>query len=470
MKHVAGIILLLLSISTFSQFDGDSDTRTDMQRDAGKIECRNEVSRCTYSTQHLTARTLVSRIEAVLKPGDIITPKEGYVSVEGLKVISYWFYNEELKTRFEALLPLLDVLEDGVPSHLVQLTTEIYSLSDRGLKSIDASISSAGGDAQDGPDWDFSDLGGILDMNLNVGTKLLSMLLSGSVTRSESSQVTKVVQLIPNFAGVNYKRTTKIYISPTAGSVKEEEAGLTIGGTVSINARDNNLVTIKDYNIKYGVLKPGLDDSDNDQVTILNVSNPQLYLYKDVNTMIVSSQTSTTMNDRGFRFFGFGASKSKTFSKLMVVTRAKAIKFDDYRKEMKKYADLDLFKTFSETQVDNMPAKNSNIEAVLNSLKPYTYMTTSGRRLVGFRLDPKFAAKDNIKRNFDISIRGGGIKMKKTRSVENLMLSGFKFDEFSERYLSKSRFKIKIKLKEFNGTGSYSQKFYYDPERNVFIK
>lgn len=454
-------ILISLFFTTFAY--------ADLQRDAGKIECRDDVQRCTYITQNLTARVLLSRLEAVLKPGDIITPKEGYVNVEGLKVLSFWFFNTELKTRFEALLPLLDVLEDGVPTHLVQLTTEIYSMSDEGLKHVDVSITNAGGDAQDGPDWDITDITGALDLNLNVGTKLLSMLLSGKVTRKETSRVTRVVQLIPNLAGINYKRTTKIYISPTAGSVKEEEAGLTIGGTVSINASDKDLVTVKDYSFKYGVLNPG-GEGENDQVTILSISNPQLYLYKDVNSMIVSSHTATTTSERGFRFLGFGKSKTKTYSKLMVVTRARAIDFEDYKKEMKKYASLSMHKEFKDVQVDNMPAQSKvNMKTVLESLTPYAYMNSAGNRIVGFRLDPKYAAQNNIKKTFEIKVKGGGTKYEKSRSIENLMLSGFLFDSFSDRYLDKDTFKIKLKFKQFKTNFRFNKTLYYDPERNKFI-
>lgn len=454
-------IFFALNASIFSQ--------EVLQRGPGKLECREELLRCTYVAQNLTARTLANRIRQALLPGNVLTPTEGYINVESTSVLSFWFFDEELKDRFEGLLPLLDVLEAGVPSHLVQLTTEIYSLSEEGLGHIDASIGAASSDIGDAPDFDILNNGGVLDLSLTVSSRLLSAVLGSQLGRKETSRVTRVVQLIPNLAPISYERTSNIYISPTAGVVKDEKAGLTLGGSVSINAGDSDLVLLKDYSFNYGVVNRD-QDSERDSVTILKVSNPSLYLYEGVSTMIVSSNTSVVSNDTSFGFFSFGRNRNKVFNKLMVVTSAKTMTFENYRDEMARYSRTSLFRSFEESQVERMPLSKGSLSEVLNSLKPYSYRLSNGTPVIGFKLDERLAAQDNIKKTIEVSVKGGGLRMKKMRSIENLMLSGFKFDELSSRYLNRAKVKLKIELDVHNSRERFKKSLYYDPDRNVFFE
>lgn len=463
------ILAILFSLTLHAQPVITPSGSEGFQRNPGQIECQEQLMRCTYISQNLTARTLAARIKAVLKPGDVLLPSEGYITIESTSVLSFWFYDENLRDRFEGLLPLLDVLEDGVPSHLVQLTTEIYSLSEAGLSHIDASVGSVSSDPGDAPDFDILNAGGILDLSLTVSSRLLSAVLGTNVGRKETSRVTRVVQLIPNLAGINYQRTTNIYVSPTAGVVKDEKAGLTLGGTVSINRGDSNLVLIKDYSFNYGVLVPGDGETD-DRVTILNISNPQLYLYEGVSTMIVSSNTSVVTRDTNVGLFSFGRERSKVFEKLMVVTRAKTMTFDNYRDEMSRFSRLTLFRTFNEAQVDRLPESSADLGTILKSLKPYAYRLSNGEPVIGFKLDEKFASKSNIKKTVEVEVRGGGLRMDKMRSVENLMLSGFKFENLSARYMNKPKVKLKIKFKVHNSNVKAEKDVYYDPDRNVFFE
>ncbi len=468
MKGIINLFLTLMASAVMAQPMAPSGE--DFQRSPGKLECQEQLMRCTYISQNLSARTLASRIKAVLKPGDVLLPSEGFITVESRSVLSFWFYDEELRNRFEGLLPLLDVLEAGVPSHLVQLTTEIYSRSDEGLSHSDASIGAASSDSGDAPDWDILNDGGILDLSLTVSSRLLSAVLGTTVGRKETSRVTKVVQLIPNLSNIGYERTTNIYISPTAGVVKDEKAGLTLGGTVSINRGDSNLVLIKDYSFNYGVLNPGTEDGKDDRVTILKVSNPALYLYEGIATMVVSSNTSVVTRDNSWGLFSFGRERTKVFNKLMVVTRAKTMTFDNYRDEMSRFSRLSLFRKFPESMVERLPQSTASIESVLSSMKPYAYRLSNGDSVLGFKLDEKLAAKNNIKKTIEVEVKGGGLRMKKMRSIENLMLSGFKFDALSGRYQDRAKVKLKIELKVHNSRDRVKKTLYYDPDRNVFFE
>jgi len=107
---------------------------------------------------------------------------------------------------------------------------------------------------------------------------------------------------------------------------------------------------------------------------------------------------------------------------------------------------------------------------VLNSIRPYSFWTISGDRIVGFKLDQALARKANIKKSIDIKITGGVKQQKENLTVENLMLSGLKLQDFTEKALTKQYFKIKIKLKKFKGKAAVKRILYFNPKTNEFIE
>lgn len=454
-----------------------ADTLTDMQKSPGKVECNSEVSKCTYTAQNLTAKDLVARINAVIFPGSILSPTEGYINVENLKKINFYFNNKDLMQRFINLLPLMDVIDDFGPVSLVQLTTEIYSLSSSALTELQAQLTSSDNNpATDIATSIITSISGTAGMGLKVGTNFLSSALGSQKIKQESSMVTTVTQLIPNMAGINFSHGSKIYISPTNGIVRDEFAGLNINGTVSISASDSDLVMVRDYSFSYGILVPSDVANKNDTVNILSISNPQLYLVKGVSSLLVSSLTSKESSKTQYSGLSFGKNKEKLRDKIMVVTRAEAIGFRQYIEDMKKIRLLDLHREFTKEDKDNFPNDEVGMNELLSHIKPYAFYTTSGDRILGFALDRKDARASNINKNIEISIKSdhflssGRLKQKTILSVENLMLSGIKFDSLSAKDLEKTKVKITIKLKLFNGKDEVKKVLYYNPETNKFIE
>ncbi|MBK22780.1 MAG: hypothetical protein CME70_02145 [Halobacteriovorax sp.] len=465
MKFLLPILIVLSSISI---------SFADSLEDSPSIaKCNEELKRCTYVSQNITARALVSRINSIMFPGSILTPEEGYINVESLKKLNFWLTNEELKTRFIALLPLLDSFEEFNPSALVQLTTEIYSVSEKGFNHMSAQIASATTDTGDATDVVLNTLGGgTIDLALKLGSNLLGSVLGTRVAREEVSQVETVTQLIPNMADINYSHGSTVFVSPTPGIVKEAKAGLNIGGTVSINKFDSELVVLKNYNFNYGVINPSIDGEVTAPVTLLSIQNPQLYLVKDTSTMVVSTHTVREESGREWGLGLFGRSKDKLRTKLMVVTRATAYSFQDYIRQLKKLRRLDLHRSFSELEINNFPGDSISMGTVLKSVKPYSLQTPSGQKILGMKIDKSFARKDNIKKSIEVSIKGGGIKQEAILTLENLMLSGIKFNPLGLRYLDKKVIKLKVELKPFRGsrTERVKLKLYYNPRTNSFIQ
>lgn len=464
------IFTLLIAVFMSAQLFADNS----LENQPSRAECNDVLKRCTYVSMNITARQLVSRINSIMFPGSILTPEEGYINVESLKKINFWLVNEELKKRFIALLPLLDSFEEFNPSALVQLTTEIYTVSEKGFNHVSAEIASATTDTGDATDVVLNTLGGgTIDLALKLGSNLLGSVLGTRVAREEVNQVETVTQLIPNMADISYSHGSTVFVSPTAGVVKEARSGLDINGTVSINKFDPELVVLKNYKFNYGIVNPTDESSESiAPVTILSIQNPQLYLVKDTSTMVVSTHTVREESGREWGLGLFGRSRDKMQSKIMVVTRATAYSFVDYIRQLKQLRQLDLHRNFSEIDINNFPGNSVSTDTVLKSVKPYALQTPSGQKILGFKLDKKYARRDNIKKSVEVTIKGGGIKQEAILTTENLMLSGIRFNPIGLRYLDKKVVKFKVYLKPFRARLSerVKLKLYYNPRTNQFIQ
>lgn len=469
--------LILSLICLFNLSFADEVAPKVIQKEPGKVECNDELKRCVYVSQNLTAKDLMSRINSAAFSKGMLSPSEGYINVENIKKLSFYIYDEELQARVIALIPLLDVFEDFEPSSLVLVTTEIFSLSEGGDTELQAQLTSTSNNpAEEIADWVVTSMvGGSAGVGVKIGTNLLSSILGSKKVREESSKLTTITQLIPNLSSINYNQTTNIYISPTAGSVKSETAGINVNGTVSISARDSDLVLIKDYSFKYGVLIPG-GDTVTDKVNILDLSNPQLYLTKGVSSLVVSSFSLESSVRREYSPISFGKKKEVVQNKMMVVTRAEAISYDSYINDLKKIRKLDLHPTFSEEEINKFPAGELEIKDILNDLRPYAFYTASGDRVLGFKLNPHNARKNNIKKNIEVSVKNGtlfsagSLNQKVILPLESLMITGLKFNSLSPKELDKASVKINLILKEFNGSASITKTIYYNPETNKFIE
>ncbi len=447
-----------------------------LQRAPGKVECNEEVKICSYIAQNITGRELIAKLNANLFPGSILSPSEGFLNSDGLKKVNFYINNEELKMKLIATIPLMDMLEDFDPSDLVLLTTDIFSLSEGGLSNIQSSLVTANDTNSEIADWSItSAFGGSSGMALKIGTNLLSSLLGSNKVKEESSKVTTISQLIPNQSGINYSKTSKIYISPpSSGVVKEEQAGLSVGGTVSVSARDSDLVLIKDYNLTYGVVENSTDGGE--RVNILSITNPQLYLVKGTSSLLVSAVTTSQSKKTEYSPLSFGKKKEKLLDKIMIITRAESVNFKEFVSEMKKLRQLELHQQFSKEEKAKFPINDVPLTEVLKHIKPLSYFTTSGDRILGFKLDSQDARLNNISKNIEVNVKssGGlfssGLKQKIILPLENLMLTGFKFDSLSSKDLKKAVIDIEVSLKVYSTNETYKLTLHYNPETNKFFE
>lgn len=475
MKNVF-IFLFFLSITLCNLSSAGDITPIGLQRAPGKVNCNEEAKICSYVAQNITGRELIAKLNANLFPGSILSPSEGYITNNGIKEINFYVYNESIRLKLSAAIPLLDTLESFDPSDLILLTTEVYTLSEGGLTNIQASLVTANASNSDLADWSLTSIfGSSTGMALKIGTNLLSSLLGSNKVKNESSRVTTISQLIPNQSGIGYSNTSKVYISPgTSGVVKEEQAGINLGGTVSISARDNDLVLIKDYSFSYGVVEVVDNGTPIERVNILNVTNPQLYLVKGTSSLVVSSVTMDQSHSTDYSVVSYGNKKLKSLRKVMIVTRAESVNFKDFVADMKKLGQLELHQTFSKEEKAKFPNDDIKIEEVLSNIKPNSFFTTSGDRVLTFKIDKTNARLNNISKNIEVSIKSGtffspGIKQKVILPLENLMLSGVRLDPLSHKEMSESIVNINITLKVYDSNESISKTLHYNPETNKFF-
>ncbi|MBT3236141.1 MAG: hypothetical protein HN353_09345 [Bdellovibrionales bacterium] len=440
-----------------------------LERANPEVECSQELQRCTYVTQNLNARELVTKLKAIMFPQTVPTAQDGYIYVESLKKINFWFFDQAMLDRFVGLIPLLDSFEDFNPTALVQLTTEIYAVTQEGLSQLEISLSSAVNGLSG---VSLGALSLIANSPLSIGTNALSVALSGQRSRQQLSRISVVNQLISNYGNISFKHKSKVYISPNSVTTKEEEAGVEIRGEVSINRHDSNYVLLKNYSFFYGIINPSQELTAQSPVTSLEFSFEEMYLTEGLSRMMVSSNFFEVGSSRGGFFDIWNRGRNAKKSKLLVVTRARTFSFDEFMAESRRLSELTLYNHFNQNDIATLSDREIPIKEVFNSLTPYSYLTHSGERVLGFRLDRKLATSKNYKREIKIKVKGGGMKMLEGARLDRLMLSGLKFDDFAPKYLSKYKIKINVTLTEELPSGRGASRkitLEYNPKENRFL-
>jgi hypothetical protein len=162
----------------------------------------------------------------------------------------------------------------------------------------------------------------------------------------------------------------------------------------------------------------------------------------------------------------------------LIITRAQAYSFDEFTTQAQNLGNLRLHREFKPDEIQNLPTDEISYREIIKSLTPYSYNTISGDRVMGFRLDRTLARKENIKRQMRITIKAKtGLFKKKffdePRSIENLMLTGIRFDSsLPLNLLDESEIEFEIKFKAIGRGKKFSgkQKIFYNPVTNRFFR
>ena len=444
--------------------------QTGLERPAGSVDCEQSLKRCTYIVQNSTAAKLIQKIERILFPGTILTPAEGYIEAESLKKIGFWLESSELLERFKGLLPALDTFESFDPTSLVQVSIDVYGITETGLTNLTASLQSVAPATDDDGDFSISTGNSALDLTLKLGTNLLASALGSRNVKKYTKKLTTITRFIPNRAEINFSHTSNIYISPTAGTVKEEKVGLSVDGEVSIERDRNDLIKVENFSFRYGVLIPGVDPA-NHRVNVLEVTNPEVYLLSGISNLIVSTTTDEVSRTRGWGLLSIDRGRDENLSKLMVVVRAEPLSFEAIIDRMRDMRVRDFNGTFTSEDRSTMSATGPSLSDVFNNgLEPWARFTASGDRILGFNIDKKLASLDTISKSIEVEIKTRGMKQKAIRTVESLMISGLRLDDLPRSALDRDLVKLKLKFKAFRGSTLATKTLWYNPQTNAFIE
>jgi len=130
----------------------------------------------------------------------------------------------------------------------------------------------------------------------------------------------------------------------------------------------------------------------------------------------------------------------------------------------------DLHGTFTATDRTAMNPTGPDLKQILDTgIDAYARFTASGDRILGFNLDKKMASLATIDKNIEIEIKTRGMKQKAIRTVENLMISGIRFDELPRAAIDKELVKFTLKFKTFRGPTLLRKNLWYNPQTNAFI-
>jgi hypothetical protein len=462
-------LLIAILLTAFGQVFAQANTKLYIE---GQVVCPvddkgHSFNYCTYTLVNLTrAQELIRKVEQVLFKGDPLTPPSGMLEALGNnnKVITFWHVNAEVLMRMKEVIPLLDTKESFYPNTVVEFKTDIYEVSETGLNNLSAEITnlrlgqSAGNGNSFGVNVDSNGLG----LDLKLGVVELSGLLAAERQKGNLIRKITINRPVPNLSSIQYEDRTIIYQAPGAGTtIKEDYAGITLNGTVSVNDNNSSLVTVKNFQLTYG--------TRNEDGTINKVTLPyeNLVIEEGVAFPLVSSKTIGRFNSRSTRILGISNRSMKEDAKLLVYVSVKVRSWDEYLESIRGLLTVGK-QRFDKEELESLPTLCIKPLAMLNNLQAMANRDHQGDPVLSMALDKKDACQTNIKTRIKVSISGEGISKKdniKIVTVESLMHIPIKINEIPLAKLRKSqlRFKITLELMDKNEKTIVHHRLNYAP-------
>lgn len=434
------IPLILLAIAPQLAFSQSAAITTPGQIDCPQDANGDDIGYCYYTLQNIPkAQTLAKKIEQTVLQGVPMLPGEGVLEPlgENEKVLVFYSSDGDVLAKMKSVIPLLDTNESFATTTMVELKTEIYEINETGLTNLGAEISNLKvgydiGDLANGGGGASSDGGFGVDLKLGIVT--LSGLISAERSKGNMIRRGTIVKAVPNLSDISYSDKMSVYAAPGVGSTfVSQNAGLTLGGRVSVNAADPSLVNIKDFSLEYGTLV------GEDRVNIVSIPYENLILKEGAAFPLVSSASMGTMETTTAKFFGLGKKTVTENSKLMVFTSVKVYTWDEYIESIR---DLIIVgkQNFDQEEVDAMPEACPYLEDIFNDAELIAKRDSVGDPMLSVALKKDYACPSNIKTRVKVKIRGEGIDKDANEhitTIERLMhiplrIEGIKRSKFQE--------------------------------------
>ncbi len=461
MKKILLLMVTLLASNIYAE--------NSLELNPGKVECFEEVQMCTYVVQNIDASCLYTKLNRIMFSGSSIISDDGYIFVDS-KVIRFWLNDAEKQERLKTLIPLLDTFEQFVPAPLVNFTTEIHSVSEKGYAYLQASAENFARAAIGAAEGEVN-VTGSFKIRLNIDDVDLASILGAQIMKEESMKVMTINEPIINGGNINFSQMQTIPYAPTSGTAKEASVGISTSGHVSISRDNPDLVQINNYNMTFSVDDPSFTTNEHVRVSTLKIGAGTIYLTRNQSRIMISSNIIESSTSNGVGLTTVGTNRSKIYTKLVVIVRAESHSYEDYTNMTN---NNEVNRKFTEDEIAAFPNDEVDLDNITESIKIHSSFSLSGDRILGFYLDSKLARMDNYKKDLVVRIKGGGIDTKEIRTLESLMLNGYTFTGLDPFKLDKEIIKIKIKLSEpkyrFYNFMRFKKKFtlFYFPSDNRF--
>lgn len=471
MRIISLLIFLSWSLNLFA---------IELEHAPGEVACDDKTRVCTYIARNVDAGTFISKITRIMfPPGEFLNPQDGYFHADGSDKVLFYFKGgaeSELHQRFVGLIPMIDSFDDFDLPAYVQVSVEVYTITDTGLTELALETSRFSEEVDGGTNQ------GLLEFAIDVGSKLVKAVFATQKQKKQIHRLTRVTQIIPNMRSINFSHITKLYVAPNSVTTKEETPGLVLQTKASISKRNNDIVELSNFNLTYGVQNKM--EGTQPTVTTLQFSIPEIQIERDRSIVLVSSQTLEISKNSGWDLNGQGINLGKgsetAQAKLLLVTSARALTPQELAGEAQNPSLSATKKGFTAEEVKSLPVTSVPMNELLQSLNPYTIITATNDRFLMVRLSRELAGQDNVKKYVTVKISGGGIDQEETLTVEELMLKGLRLQPMSAEALADDLVKFKIKIAEYfpKGRGIFKvhhaswekMEFLYSNNRNEFIK
>src|SRR5690606_32150483 len=124
-----------------------------------------------------------------------------------------------------------------------------------------------------------------------------------------------------------------------------------------------------------------------------------------VETGIISARKAITAVERSSGLFGRKKARSTEERHLLITVVATPVTFEDMISAARESDPKIYAIEFTPEELAALP-EYKNMEEVLERVEPYAISLSAGDVVLGFRLDPALAAKNNVNSIIDVEIKG----------------------------------------------------------------
>lgn len=397
-----------------------------LERPPSQPQCNEVKQECRYLVVNNSVDNILRLLQtSVFKGNSVTASDDGYLSNDGPDVIIFGVTEKtgEGKRLYEELkvaIPSFDHFEIPSDKPWIRVYVKVFAITQAALQSFEFGLKgmSFGGDYGKEKTFTAGSPTSDVDMSLNMGLAQIKAAMRLGRSNSSITQIDQFERDILINELLDYRAYKQVFIAPTTVTERELKIGLQIGGRMTILSGERNDVSIEDFGLEYSTA--GFDPRDGVNITSFN---GKLILAPNVETAVIGAKKILIDSDKSVGLFGVKKRKGKEERHLMVSIKVIPMTYSEKMDKLRKQDPKQFAVEFNQAEVAALPATPTiSVTEAFRNLEAYSESLTNGETLLGFRLDPKAASKQNLNDLIDIEIKGLNIPVKDTRTLQSLMV------------------------------------------------